>query len=351
VNETTTPPTSDQASQNPPDAAKAPNKKRWGRIAWIILGAIVLLWGSALVFFKAPIRANVWAWRLESADQADRERFVYSLVTLGEPAIGPAIRLTRSDKPEVRERGVEVLLGMLRQQLRERADRVQTEAKGKVVRVTLAEGPMQVDPRIAERFTQLLDDPAPAVQAQAIEGVTLGHIEGSANTLARLAIQATDPLVASAATLAIDRVASGPAAEAMLRKILADAAGPEARAQAIASLGMYPSAETQRAIAMALPDDRRVRVPPESILFDPRLAGQLAAQMAHLRGRAATQPQSQADEPAEPNPVTVGDYAARMLEFLTGKSLGMLSSRPAEERTRIIEQYRLVVDRAASRPD
>ena len=348
MTETTSPPSADPAN--------ATRKKTSSRIVWIILGAIVVVWGTALIFFRPTLQANFWTWRLASADQPDHDRLVGSLVALGEPAIGPAIRLTRSDKAESRERGLEVLIGLVQRQVQERVERVmKTKSQGKVARAEFAEGPIRIDPRMAERFTELLDDPVPAVQAQAIEGVTAGHVEGAVDTLARLAIHTADPAVGSAATVAIDRVISGPAAEATLRKILAEAAAPDPRAQAIASLGMYPSAVTQRAIAAALSDDRRVQVQPESMLFDPQLAMQLAAQFDRLRGRAATQPQgkpqSQPGESGPAKPVTVGDYAARMLEMLTGRSLGILSNRPAAERAKIIEQYRAAVEGSTSRPD
>jgi len=299
-------PEANPADQAPPaEAAALARKRKWDRITLIVVVAMVALWGTALIFHKT-IRANYWAWRLgRGPAEPDRSLLINSLVGLGDESTGPALRLTRSDRVEARLAGQEVLLGLIERQ------------KLANFRNRLSE-PVKVDLAVAERFRQLLEDPSPKVVAKAIEGV--------------------------------EQIAPDAAAK-MIQQVLSKTASPDVRAQAIESLGMHTSKRTMEAIADVLEDDRTVTTPPASILFKPGLlayAQQIARSRTGSAGPgAATQPASQpASQPIEQEdaePVTVADYAARMLQFMTHKQFGLLSHLPPPERAKVVGQYRQAV--------
>ncbi len=343
----------------PQDPALA-RKKKWDRITLVVV--ILMLAAAALgLIFLQHVRANFWAWRLTwKPDAETRGRLIASIASLGdEAATGPALRLTRDQRPEVRLAGQEILLQLIEHKQRERARRLQDEiarSNGDIDKLPEElRRPLQTDPAVVARFREMLADPWPEAQTNAITGVLLTRDAAAAEQLQSLAVKSTQTAVATLAVEALGRVAGGPALEDAMRRVLGQAADASARAHAIEQLGQpaedgpwaFRNSTTIAALAGALDDDRPVASPPTSPRFDIRRM--LARQgMLPPRRSATTAPAGQrtilpppTTEPDdEQQPATVADYAARMLGAMLDRPLGLPSRAAAGEREGLLAAYR-----------
>lgn len=351
----TTPP-----SEPTPPPALSPvddRRRRWNRITWIIVIATLVLWGTALVFHR-EIRVNYWAWRASRADtDTARSTWVNQLIAAGPRSIGPAIRLTRSDRESVRLAGLNVLVGLIDAKAAERSQQAReirrsfSTADEPTLRQRLAElnRPLDIDPAVLARVRELIDlgDEWEDVIARAIDGVVHANDRSAADPLEALALRVEVATGAGAeATQAVDGLLGEKAAVPRLARILAGAKSPAVRSQAAECLRMHRTAASMNALLKALTDLDVVDEmdEPESLLDNPEVRLLVQKELARLGLPPASQPATRpTSAPAE---MTVADYAARALETLTGKELGYISSRAPAEREQVIARWKAAVDGA-----
>ncbi|MDD4892101.1 MAG: hypothetical protein PHU85_19435, partial [Phycisphaerae bacterium] len=297
--------TTDPAPQTTPETPAAPpTPKRWNRVTWAVVVAMLVLWGLALIFHKT-IRVNFWAWRLTGQPTPEaRERYVASLIAYGDRSQSPALRLTRNSKAAAREAGVEVLLGLVQQQQESRTRKFMEAYKSaKMDRDTLkrmlaeVRRPLDVDPVVAQRLRELLDDPDDLVRRQAIDAVIVSRDAMAAPRLESLAITGGggEGRFLPEVTRSLDDLLPDPEAVKAMARVLAGAKTADVRAQAAECLRTRRSKAALNALVAALADLAPVAEEPDSKIDNPKVRALIQRQMA-AEGRApVTQPATQPD--------------------------------------------------------
>ena len=310
-----------QTSSDPDEqalAAQRARRKKWDRITLAIIVAMIVVWAAGL-FYRNELRAVYRSWRLTRAQsEPARDRWAGYLASLGEPALRPALRLTRNDDAKVRQAGVRVICQVVQDRLDSSAD--------------------SVKPRLRE----LLNDPDAGVQLEAITGVLLTRDFESLDALARLALGSPEALVACRATSALAGLGPLEQSVPLLKQILRKADDPSVRAQAIDSLRGEPLAFGDLTLLVdALSDVRPVVVKPTSEQIAPEI---WAALQRELDGIGPPQePAASAPALTRPATKTVADYAVEELQRRTTKAFGFDARDPEPERQAAIERWRQFV--------
>lgn len=320
------------------DQKRARRRKRWDRITLAIIIAMIAVWAVA-IFYRSELRAQYWTWRLKQADPAQRQQWINHLVSLGEPAESAALSLTGHDDPAVRSAGVQVLTGLLRQdlhrQLRDMHSVIESDGQPPE-ELALAPTP---ESRIVIRLRELLADPETAVQVLAIDGLSLVRDQAALTQLAAVA-DCEEPVVACHATSAIGDIAADTEARRLLTGILQNAQHPDVRAQAIVSMQYVLHPGDYGLLVEALADLREVKNRPIGESVDPAL---LAAIQREVLGSRAGEIPRPASRPAAPEKRTVADYAVELLRKLTGQNFGFDSSAPPADREAAIGRWKAYI--------
>ena len=309
--------------------AAAARKKKWDRITLVIVVAMIAIWVPALIFHR-NIRANYFAWRLSSASgEPARNELIDNIVSQGDAAIGPAMRLTRNSNPELRLAGQLILRRLIDNRQLAEAGKSDMGNLPPGVAAKLAPRP-KIEPEIVQRFREMLDDDSPQVQENSI---FLAELADDAQALGKLIALAEKPgnsEVGVDAVRAIGRIGEhdGKPPTDTLCKILAGTTSPDVRAQAIESLARDRSAATLRALAGVLTDDRKVTVVPTSETFFPEPPAAVMQMLGKNRMPMPTRVGQPTSGPSSWDPRTVSDYAARMLAHMTATPLGPAVDAP-----------------------
>ncbi len=284
------------APPNPPRPG-SPNRR-----TWIAIAVLVALWAVAM-FFRWEIRTWWWGRRLASAETPQARGYYFAcLASVGDRSLGAAERLLDHPSAEIRLQALAILH-------RCRSDRA---------RPLLLRAMRDAD----------LD-----VRESAALGLAAFGDEAVLPDLLRM-LESSDENTVLAAVVALQRLGSPKALDALLR-VAAGAAGGGAasvRAQAVDSLGLIGDRQAVPVLIDCLADERPVTTQPAAERAMRRAIQAMAGDLV----KQGIDPASVANQPV---PSTVADLAARALQRITGEPLGFRTTDPPDRKAAVIRMY------------
>lgn len=256
-----------------------PRRRKRHRSLFVLLLGLVIVWSAAMVF-RWELRAQWWAYQVTHATSPiERDYYVTCLASIGDKSENVLHRLTRDERPEIREAAITILR-------------------------------FCKQPQAADRLFELLADESPDLAALAAS--TLAWQPDAQQHVPRLrAALSANPVDARAwgCAVALGRI-GGEQAEAALCDVLARSCPPDVKAQVIDSLGLLGCRQAVPLITDALSDHRPIRVLPHS-----QLSARKAIQALHadLVAQGTDPISALAAVTAEP---TVSGVAARWISLL-----------------------------------
>jgi HEAT repeat protein len=268
---------------------------RSGYRAGTVMIAVTLLACLAALVFRTPLRSRYWAWQVvEARGVAERAAPLTHLCNAGNAGRWGTETLLAHPEPEIRQFGVLVL-----QHVRSDWSR--------------------------RRLVQMLTDPDETVTELAALGLAI-HGDASCIPELRRLYAGQDALTASAACMALERLAT-PEAVAAMAALAAQPASVAHRAALVDALAAVGTSDCVAPLLGLLSDHR----PCEIATRADRLLERLTPVVAES-GFGAVSPAEPASRPAtEPASHTIAERAAAALERITGLSPPFASDMRPEQ--------------------
>ena len=273
-------------------------RRRPPRLALVAIALTATACATALVF-RTSLRSRLWAYRVEhAATAAQRAVYVGALCNAGDQGRWGVAALLASADADVRQYGVLVLQHV-------RSDWAR------------------------QRLLDVLIDPDETVRRLAAVGLAIQRDELVIPALKGL-YQAGDESSAVAACLALERLGTR-AAIVALGELALEPADVDRRAALIDALDGIGTPECVPTLLHLLSDHRACDVPPRSEETTRRALGALVA---------AGVPVAPSSPPTSgPQPHTVAERAALVLNLITHLDVPFSSAAPAEERSAAERQW------------